>query len=586
MSTELDNLRSMMATIRDEYRVGANTAKRVGDTFLAILPFLGSFLSKVDNDEAQGIVTFLKGILLGSERSHGLTAEGDASLAAISFDDVLKSLGAAQGFHDGHGVYMDASQGLIETDGLNVRGFMRVMELIVNRLQLMESDYSFTEGDTVVHIDYEDNGQTLVLSMKKDHDNDYTPFYEGDILYGKVNDLLPHGAVIPEGHIAAENGSFYTTWLRVKSVDLASNKIRVELYEGQLPDGTLIVPGGINFSPAGTPIKTEVTTPMLAEYTARSGEGYDTMLALTRHGNVAGSSDADVRRSQLGRQTAWVLSTTDRSFVMYKDVDSPIITKENVALALGILPGVIQEYLGGNYDFSRPSVWLDTVFADHTVAAHVPARVIKNDRGTWTSTPSEAYHYMHPSEEVWQFYRNSTDRRYRDLTDAELLNVLINQVKVDLEVSRVWHLGKLWECRKEGTSEEPSPWCSDWVVVSGNTAWGVEFDVPPVVMVDGVEVEAVADVLWGDEDMTERLLAMDGVTWTWTRQSGDGGTTTAADELWTPTTGETENVLLIEHKNGGREDCGPEWKRRLKVQFTLTVTMPEGAPVDGVVSLG
>ena len=176
MSTELDNLRSMMATIRDEYRVGANTAKRVGDTFLAILPFLGSFLSKVDDDEAQGIVTFLKGILLGSERSHGLTAEGDASLAAISFDDVLKSLGAAQGFHDGHGVYMDASQGLIETDGLNVRGFMRVMELIVNRLQLMESDYSFTEGDTVVHIDYEDNGQTLVLSMKKDHDNDYTPF--------------------------------------------------------------------------------------------------------------------------------------------------------------------------------------------------------------------------------------------------------------------------------------------------------------------------------------------------------------------------------------------------------------------------
>ena len=249
-------LRSVFAATFGTYNREAGTTP----TGAAILP----------NGTGDFIDLIVRGVVRGS-----LTIEDLLTAKDIIFKNELKGDGARRGFTDGHGIYMNAKEGLIETDGMNVRGFMRVMELIINRLQLMESDYSFTEGDTVDHIDYENNGQTLVLTMHKDHDNDYTPFYPGDILYGKVNDLLPKGSTVPDGHIETKNGSYYTTWLLVKSVDFSKNQVRVAPYAGCLQDYTPIVPGAINFSPSGTAIRADVTSPMYEEYEAHSGEGYD-----------------------------------------------------------------------------------------------------------------------------------------------------------------------------------------------------------------------------------------------------------------------------------------------------------------------
>ena len=164
MSTELDNLRFMMATIRDEYRVGANTAKRVGDTFLAILPYLGRYLSKVDDDTAEGVITFLRGLLVG-DGSHGVSAEGAAKLLSLVLDGdatiggdatvggAVKSDDFVPGDTSGSGwaVYSQGGVSTIEIDKLYVR-----MKAVFNELEVKKRTYS---GGNIV---FSDAGNVIV----------------------------------------------------------------------------------------------------------------------------------------------------------------------------------------------------------------------------------------------------------------------------------------------------------------------------------------------------------------------------------------------------------------------------------------
>ena len=571
----------------------------------------GRFLSKTNDDEAAGIITFLKGLV---------------------FKGLLKSFGAREGFMDGVGIIMNALEGLIETDGLNVRGFMRVMELIINRLQLMESDYSFTEGDTVEHIAYEDEGQTLVLTMHKDHDNDYTPFYPGDIIYGIVNDLLPHDSQLPDGHIKTSNGSHYHTWMRVKSVDLTQNKLRVAIYQGKRISGydehdapiyEPIVPGGTNFSPYGTAITTDVATPMQQEMQQIGAEGYDTMLEITRHGNVADGIDPEtgqyspsIYQSQKGRQQAWVLSTTDKRLSFFWNVDTPIVHDENYALCLGILPDLAN--LPATRNKEMPSLYINTIFYDHQHRANYPAKVEKVDRGEWRQTPyetytdpysgtytpdgtldatdpdladyvalvpiingwagtyasgqevQEPYHYRSFTKCQWLRYRLDT-LGYGSLTDKTLLLKMMKEwtEEVSLQTSRVWNNGKLWECTVDYTSQEPRLGCTDWLVVSGNMLWTMGFaSTNGNAFYQGhVQTTVTAHLYWGDEDVTAIVGA---AAFDWTRSSESGKT--AADEAWdADTTHQGTNRLALTDN-----DMPTAWSRNNKAIFTCTATTTYG----------
>lgn len=561
-----------------------------------------------------GTGDFIDLIVRGMVRGN-LTIEDLITAKDIIFKNELKGEGARKGFTDGTGIYMNAKEGLIETDGMNVRGFMRVMELIINRLQLMESDYSFTEGDTVDHIDYEDNGQTLVLTMHKDHDNDYTPFYEGDIIYAKINDLLPQGSAVPDGHTATKNGSYYTSWMRVKSVDLTHNQLRVALYPGKKPNGDPYVPGGTNFSPHGTAISDmSIADEMQVEYntvpqgaTAALGlTGYDTMLTVTRHGNVADSADPLIKQSQLGRQQAWVLSTTDKRLSFFWNVDEPIIHDENYALCLGILPDLAN--LPTTRDRSMPSLYVNTVFYDNRFEANYPPANVKVDRGQWVASPtatytgetgsrtpdgtlsssiaailgwtgsseltftegqtiSEPYHCNSITRNTWLTYRLKPS--YNKYTDADLYEKIRNVFGKDHETSRVWRYGKLWECLTEATTEEPSFGCQNWVLVSGDTAWSIEF-----VSSNGnmfyqghVETTVTAHLFWGIDDVTAQVGAS---AFSWTRSTEAGKT--AADTAWDNIAGHRgTNVLTL-----GNADMPTAWSRTNRAIFTCTAIVNDG----------
>ena len=500
----------MFEGIRDERRTAANTAVRIGNAFLALLDMLDGldlddkYLSKVNDDVAQGVITFLNGLLLG-DGTYGIDGNGAAQLLSIVFDGILKGKDARSGFTDGKGICMDAKQGLIETDGLEVRGFMRIMELVINRLQLMESDYSFTEGGEIEHVDYTGDGR-LLLRMHKRHDNDITPFYEGDILYAKINDLLPPGTV-PTGHTATKHGSYFTSWMRVDSVDQAENTLTVSLYQSQTAGGDPIVPGGRNFTLYGTPIMgTDLPSVALnSEKVIVTGEhileetGFDCSINVTRHGNVASSPDAQVRELQRQRQQSWVLSTTDKRLSFFWRVDQPIIRDDNYALCLGILPNLSN--LPATRDPEMPSLYINTIFYENSHHIYYPARNLKEDRGEWTATPtaeytgpsgtytpdgtlsaadqqmvgsggtfnsgqtiSEPYHCGGVTRNTWLTARLSPG--WSGLSDSQLLAKIRTEWHLDTETSRVWKSGALWECLTEGTAEEPSLTATGWLLLN------------------------------------------------------------------------------------------------------------------------
>ena len=509
----------------------------------------GQFLSKKDDDEAQGLIGFLQGLWIkaqdlfyfdkdGNIRCHDINALGNIVVGELLtakdmiFTNTLKSDGARQGFLDGSGIFMDAREGLIEADGMNIRGFMRVMELVINRLQLMESDYSFTEGDTTERVDFSDGGRRMVLTMHKEHDNDHTPFYPGDILYAKINDLLDHG-------------TYYTSWVRVISVDLSDNTIKVVPWVGKNALGDREVPGGTNFTFLGTAISGNDFTDALAADYAANPDGYEKIITLTRHGNVADglengddqeSYSASVLTSQKGRQQSWVLSTTDKRLSFLWNVDKPIIEDNNYALCLGILPDLAN--LPITRDKSMPSLYVNTIFYDHHHAANYPARVVKEDRGQWSSNPtvdyngqtiSEPYHFKTYTRQTWLQYRN--DASYSDLNDSALHQKMMQEWKVDLEVSRVWNDGKLWECLVDGTTQEPTLNCTDWTFISGNSSYNLRFynsdtNAPygDFVMIrsSNISIPITPVLTWGSEDVSGKV-----VSWQWNRIVND-----AVDAGW------------------------------------------------------
>ena len=625
MSEDRNRILPYLEEIRDERRTAANTAVRIGEALIMLLDYVssvdsgGKFLSRVNDDAAQGVITFLRGILFGNG-THGISEEGAANLLSVVFDTVLKSRGAREGFTDGKGIYMDALLGLIQTDGLEVRGFMRIMELIINRLQLMESDYSFTEGGEIEHVDYTDDGR-LLLRMHKRHDNDYTPFYEGDILYAKVNDLLPRNATIPDGHTVTKNGSYYTVWMMVDSVDYTTNTLTVSLYQSQEVDGDPIVPGGRNFTPYGTPImgtdhpSVALTTEMAIVVDGHTlGEtGYDTSINVTRHGNVAGSPDETIRARQQERQQSWVLSTTDKRLSFFWRVDQPIIRDDNYALCLGILPNLAN--LPSTRDRSMPSLYINTIFYENMHHIHYPSRIIKEDRGEWTATPqvaytgpsgtytpdetlsqaqqrqvgaggtftqgqmiSEPYHFQGLTRNMWLTSRLSP--AWTELTDLELLGKILEEWHLDIETSRVWRFGALWECRIEGTTEEPWLSGAGWLCLnSGSVTLRIAISKRFLRQSDiagGRVATTLSFVLAvGGTDVTSRVTASMAV---WTRQSsgadGEAAQGTEARALY-----EADEIWNAAHRYGNlslditANDLPSNWNTAKEVQFTLTVTI-------------
>lgn len=264
-------------------------------------------------------------------------------LGGAEFGDFFDSMLAGRGagiFPDGRGQF----------ERLEVRGSLSVLDLIINQIQGMESDYSFTEIGKIGSV--EDLGEnTYKLVIEKRTEFDFMKFKENDVCFSVVNTLLTGGS------------EYYTSWMRVISSNSSDNSITVVLY----PDAE--VPGGTNFPPLA---------------------GYN----VTRRGNsVIPDKGAINERAQ-----SWMLSSREGRLMFLSNVYKPILEDYNYALTIGLLPNIkaLEKLPVTTKDVG---IVAQTVIAEKFYQFDYNGDVVPNkvDRGTWSMATAQGgapYRFM------------------------------------------------------------------------------------------------------------------------------------------------------------------------------------------------
>ena len=251
-------------------------------------------------------------------------------LAGGEFGEFVDSMIAGKGA----GIFPD---GRAQVERLEVRGSLSVLDLIINQIQGMESDYSFTEIGKIESV--EDLGEnTYRLSIEKRTDFDFMKFQENDVCFSIINTLLTGGS------------EYYTSWMRILATNAQENSITVVLY----PDSE--VPGGTNYPPLA---------------------GYN----VTRRGN----STLPEAGGFNGRAQSWMISSREGRIMFLSNVYKPILEDYNYSISIGRFPRTkALEKLP--ISENETGVMAQTVIAEKFYQLDHNGDVIPNkvDRGAWS----------------------------------------------------------------------------------------------------------------------------------------------------------------------------------------------------------
>ena len=251
-------------------------------------------------------------------------------LAGGEFGEFVDSMIAGKGA----GIFPD---GRAQVERLEVRGSLSVLDLIINQIQGMESDYSFTEIGKIESV--EDLGEnTYRLSIEKRTDFDFMKFQDNDVCFSIINTLLTGGS------------EYYTSWMRILTTNAQENSITVVLY----PDSE--VPGGTNYPPLA---------------------GYN----VTRRGNSTLPEEGGFN----GRAQSWMISSREGRIMFLSNVYKPILEDYNYALTIGKLPNIkaLEKLPVTTEDVG---IVAQTVIAEKFYQFDYNGDVVPNkvDRGVWS----------------------------------------------------------------------------------------------------------------------------------------------------------------------------------------------------------
>lgn len=289
------------------------------------------FLRKDQKDVAQELITFLKGI-----KTAGIENDGNNITHGVTeLYDAIMSNGFKNSMTAGSGWQIDKN-GNAQVESIKVRSYMCVLELVMNRLSAEESEFIFTEGGTVETATPNEDG-TYTLVMRKKTDKDITPFQEGDILKGVVNNLAEQGTV---------GVNYYTSWMQVKKVNQTTNSIKVAVY----PDNE--VPSGTNFPPCE-------------------------LMVLHRWGN------ADETKKE--RQSCWYISSIEKRIVMLNGVTQPKLEESNYASFYG-LRFDMESFKGYSLNPEQPYLYVRGALLQDVCFIDYLGKVVKQERyrGIWS----------------------------------------------------------------------------------------------------------------------------------------------------------------------------------------------------------
>lgn len=185
-----------------------------------------------------------------------------------------------------------AENGRIQADRIELRGSLTVLRLIINEIQAMAGDYSFSDCGYIERVDKIDD-TTYKLWMEKRTDTDWTNLDEHDVLLSIVNSLLTGGT------------DYYSSWFRCVSKNRNENSLTVVLY----PDSEVL--GGKNHPPVA---------------------GYN----VTRKGNAVMPEAGETNE----RAQSWLISSREGRIMFLQNVFKPILEDYNYAISIGRFPSV------------------------------------------------------------------------------------------------------------------------------------------------------------------------------------------------------------------------------------------------------
>ena len=257
-------------------------------------------------------------------------------LAGGEFGEFVDSMIAGKGA----GIFPD---GRAQVERLEVRGSLSVLDLIINQIQGMESDYSFTEIGKIESV--EDLGEnTYRLKIEKRTDFDFMKFQENDVCFSIINTLLTGGS------------DYYTSWMRILTTNAQENSITVVLY----PDSE--VPGGTNYPPLA---------------------GYN----VTRRGNSTLPEEGGFN----GRAQSWMISSREGRIMFLANVFKPILEDYNYSISIGRFPRTkALEKLP--ISENETGVMAQTVIAEKFYQLDHNGDVVPNkvDRGVWSPETAQS----------------------------------------------------------------------------------------------------------------------------------------------------------------------------------------------------
>lgn len=308
---------------------------------LNLLSYVAEYLL-VNNKKIKAGYADIAGDIEGDKYIH--KDQVDRTDYLLKFGEFIDSLITGKGA----GIYPD---GRGQFNSLEVRDSLTVLRLIINEIQSMSGDFSFSDCGSIEKVELLDDG-TYRLTLEKRTDTDWTTLGENDVLYSIVNSLLIGGT------------DYYTSWFRSITKNRNDNTLTVVLY----PDNE--VPGGKNYPPV---------------------EGYN----VTRRGNavVPDTGEAPNERAQ-----SWLLSSREGRIMFLQNVFKPILEDYNYALTLGRFPNakMIEKLPIGPTDvgvMSKIGVFEKIYEADWN-GTIIPKKV---DRGEWslvTAQGDEPYRFV------------------------------------------------------------------------------------------------------------------------------------------------------------------------------------------------
>lgn len=499
------------------------------------------FLSKKNDDTAQGIINFLKGIkIAGNAINQIITSNSDVeaddnsvmtalrTLAEIAknneslkdifirkdqidgtnfllkFGEFIDSMIAGKGagiFPDGRGQF----------ERLEVRDALVVMRLIINEIQAMAGDYAFSDAGCIEKV--EDLGEgTYKLWMEKRTEFDATNFSENDVMYSIVNNLLTGGT------------DYYTSWFRCLTKNVNDNTLTVVLY----PDSE--VPGGKNYPPVA---------------------GYN----VTRRGNSVLPDEGEVNE----RAQSWLLSSREGRIMFLANVYKPILEDYNYAVSIGKFPNIsaLENLPVTTEDVG---VMAKTIICERLYQYDYNGDVISNkvDRGEWSLTVAQ-------SEQPYRFIQN--EKIYPDGVHKY----------TELEQHTVYHYGCKWGCITDKTTDEPVWNSPSWVLLEGDKKYKMSFISTngDKFFLSQVNTDVTAVISYGNRDITDMLMATEGVEVEWLRDTGN----VPADNTWKPTYVDGQKHVI----HLGLSDMGSGWGNKYRtISFLCRVFIPVGEDFEKV----